>query len=136
MPPEIIAARLQGAEEGASTPATSRSEWRSRGQHAIVLWDRAHQLLADVRAVERLPGSRRQVESLAATHGRWLPPAPLRAADLSSLVGTHATSRTAYLWLAFVSGSSLAELFHVLFARRGHWDRRPGDPRWAVDEVG
>jgi hypothetical protein len=35
--------------------------------------------------------------------------------------------------LAARAGLDLPGLNHLLFARSGHWDRRPGDPTWAHD---
>jgi hypothetical protein len=57
---------------------------------------------------------------------RW--PHPDR---LPALVGPKLRVRGAYLWLAARSGLDLPSLNALLFARAGHWDRRPDDPAWA-----
>jgi hypothetical protein len=134
--PERIAVRRRASATGARAPVEARQAWRARGEHAIVLWATAHELIRDVRALERPSGGRRRVGPLAARYARWRPPAALGVDALPELVGDRPSSRTAYLWLAFTSGFSLAGLFRVLFARSGHWDRRPGDPLWASHEVG
>lgn len=106
---------------------------------AVLCWAELHDLIRDQLEYRRAVERGRPVTTatfatwLAADHGtsdharRW--PAPDR---LPALVGPKLRVRAAYLWLAARAGLDLPSLNALLFARTGHWDRRPDDPQWAV----
>jgi hypothetical protein len=143
--PERVTVRHAAAVAGLAQPDQARAP---RHDHsgarqatptlAVLCWAELHELIRDQlefrAAIGR--GSPATTSSFAAwilDHGasgsarRW--PDPRR---LASVVGSKLRVRGAYLWLAARSGLELPSLNALLFARTGHWDRRPDDPDWAV----
>ena len=121
------ARRVQAAAAAGSEPRT-RAQWFTGDASAVMLWADLHLLLADqsrwrlatlstgdatdfVRALE---GEARE---------RWP-----GAALLVEVAGPQVRVRQAYRWLAAQASLPLADLNYLLFARRGPWDARPGDP--------
>jgi hypothetical protein len=129
--PMSCAARGEVAGRFALLPAQPRRVWAEADEAtSVCLWITMHELLADI-ASSRSSGAARDpatfVDSLPPTaRGRWP-----EGSRLAALVGPKLRSRSAYLWLAALCGASLPALGWSLFARAGHWDRRPGDPAWA-----
>lgn len=134
---ERVTERLEQAGLGAELAEQSGDDWRARGRPAcaVWLWSNLHPLLADLLHFRRV---RREPPSIPAL-ARWI--ADERSLDerwpgierLPALIPGKLEIRCAYLWLAARAGLELPQLNHLLFARSGHWDRRPGDPAWAHD---
>jgi hypothetical protein len=136
--PIRVGERLEHARRGVEQPEHAGDDWRARGDSAcaLLLWARLHPLLADLIEFRRASREPASVAALA----RWLASAP-ELTDrwpgverLPALVGDKLGVRCAYLWLAAQAGLELPRLNALLFARSGHWDRRPDDPRWAHDD--
>jgi hypothetical protein len=135
--PDRVLERLAQAGLGAEQAECSGDDWRARGgpASAVLLWSHLHPLLADLLRFRRV---RREPPSIAAL-ARWI--ADDRSLDerwpaverLPDLIPGKLEIRCAYLWLTARAGLELPQLNHLLFARSGHWDRRPGDPAWAHD---
>ncbi|HFE44502.1 MAG TPA: hypothetical protein ENJ18_03265 [Nannocystis exedens] len=127
--PQVCLQRRQAALEGAQSPARSRADWCSRAP-ALPLWSSLHLLIGD------LVGWRRQLPRGAETSPAalldHLARAPLSARwqsdRLGDLVGSRVRVRLAYLWLAARCGLPPTVLSGVLFARKGLWAHREGDP--------
>ena len=133
--PERCAERRAHAQAGAGGSERARGWWLAGEAAALPLWADLHLLLADqLRWRRTRPSSARGelelgdaaefVASLAGeAAGRW-PDAGL----LVAVAGPQVRPRQAYRWLAAQAGLPLASLNYALFARRGPWDARPGDP--------
>ncbi len=132
--PQRCEQRRRCAERAGGQEARTRAHWRARGDDflAVVLWIELHLLLADHVAWRKSlvqQGSDASTQAFltfvgARDPGRW----PTSAATLQQTTGPRIRARTAYLWLAKRAEMSLPDLNLLLFARRGHWDHRPGDP--------
>lgn len=141
--PERLEQRLRVAELGrAGSLGPTRADARDGPEEqasAVILWSELHLLLADLQ--------RHRVQALAAdtdggdtrafvlwarsqeqVRARWQD-----GEHLDAILGPRLRVRGAYLWLAARAGLDLPTLNGCLFARRGHWDRRAGDPPWAHD---
>jgi hypothetical protein len=133
--PTRVAERLEQASLGAEQAQRSSEDWLARGgpAGAVLLWTSLHPLLADLLRFRRLRPERPTVAGLA----RWIAEDPQlverwpAVERLPGLIPGKLEVRCAYLWLAARAGLELPRLNHLLFARSGHWDRRPGDPTWA-----
>lgn len=132
--PSQVEARREAAVCGVIEPTRPRGAWTDSTARAVICWTELHELIADVLAFRRThPRSSTEqfADALAAPPSaaherRWPEPARLPAT-----VGPVLRIRSAYLWLAARSGSSLPELNALLFGRSGHWDQRSDDPHWA-----
>jgi len=60
--------------------------------------------------------------------GHWAIAGIPEAVMLAEVAGPQVRVRQAYRWLAAQASLPLADLNYLLFARRGPWDARPGDP--------
>jgi hypothetical protein len=133
--PARVLERLEQARLGADQPERSGEHWRASGEPAcaVLLWSSLHPLLDDLLRFRRT----RDEPPTAAALARWIADAGPVAERwpgferLPELIPGRIEIRCAYLWLAARTGLELAELNRLLFARSGHWDRRPGDPAWA-----
>lgn len=105
---------------------------------AVLCWAELHELIRD--QLEFRSATKRGDSTTTTTFAAWIGdhdtrgrarrwPQPHR---LPALVGPALRVRAAYLWLAARTGLDLPSLNALLFARAGHWDRRPGDPMWAA----
>ena len=100
----------------------------------MLLWASLHPLLADLLRFRRVAD-----EAGVAGLARWIADDPALVERwpgverLTELVHGKLEVRCAYLWLSARAGLELPRLNHLLFARSGHWDRRPSDPAWAHD---
>lgn len=133
--PARVHERLEQARLAVELPERSGDHWRASGEPAcaVLLWSSLHPLLADLLRFRRTRSEPPSVAALA----RWIADAgPLAERwpgfeRLPELIPGKLEIRCAYLWLAARAGLELSELNRLLFARSGHWDRRPGDPDWA-----
>lgn len=120
--PTRVAERLAEATHASELEphAPTGEAWRARGDSAcaVLLWSHLHRAIAEVLLARRGAGG---PSTLAWPGLDALPELRERKLEV----------RVAYLWLAACAGLSLPTLGRVLFARSGHWDRRPGDPAWA-----
>jgi hypothetical protein len=124
-------ARGHAARAALGVPACTRDAWRRRGAQAPVLWHDLHALLGDQLAWRQRVGTGGHAGFLAALAGAGAARWPTDPAVLERAGGAVVRPRQAYLWLAFRAGLLLSELHLELFARQGHWDRRPSDPEWS-----
>jgi hypothetical protein len=135
--PARVHERLEQARLGAEQPERSGEQWRASGDPAcaVLLWSSLHPLLDDLLRFRRT----RSEPPTGAALARWLAEAGPIAERwpgferLPELIPGRIEIRCAYLWLSVRAGLELSELNYLLFARSGHWDRRPGDPIWAHD---
>ncbi len=133
--PERCAGRRACAEAGVLAPPRAREAWlQDEDAAAVPLWADLHRLLADQLRWRRARGPRGEDEDVASfvaslagldeeAAGRWP-----SAQQLTLVAGPRVRPRQAYRWLAAQAGLPLASLNYALFARRGPWDARPGDP--------
>lgn len=136
--PQRVHARASAAVIGLAQPDHPRASWTDEPALAVVCWATLHLLIGDQLRF-RVVDPQHASDSLA--FARWLAtahdlshrwPNPER---LPALVGPRLRVRSAYLWLAARAGLDLPSLNALLLARAGHWDRRPGDPSWAMRDV-
>jgi len=135
--PVEVAARLERAQRGLALAEQPAREWLAQDESAaaLLLWSSLHAALADLLRFRRSSLARPSVTGLAdwiaadpSLAERW-PAAKL----LPERLGDKLELRCAYLWSCARTGLALAQLNQLLFARAGHWDRRPSDPEWAHD---
>lgn len=131
--PARIRERLAASREMERSGAMSRDAWRGQGKGALVFFAKLHRALADQRAFRsaQARGAPRDYAAMwswlsAEAKARWIAPV-----QMDAIAGGRVSTRQAYLWIAWQSGLSMAELGHVLFERQGHWDERTQDPQWA-----
>ncbi|PRQ02614.1 hypothetical protein [Enhygromyxa salina] len=145
--PERVTVRRAAAVAGLALPDQARAPDWTRGEPrpatptlAVVCWAELHELILDQLAFRR--ALERGALLTTATFADWIRdherseqarrwPQPHR---LPEVVGPKLRVRGAYLWLAARAGLDLPSLNALLFARTGHWDRRPDDPSWATDD--
>jgi hypothetical protein len=131
--PVRVEQRAAAAEAGLALPDRPRASWTDEPALAAVCWASLHALIEDqLRFRRATPHGARDNEAFS----RWI--ATRNASDrwpdaarLPALVGPKLRVRSAYLWLAARAGLDLPSLNALLFARAGHWDRRPDDPSWS-----
>jgi hypothetical protein len=125
--------------DGARGPEQTQSGARQATPRlAVLCWAELHELIGDQLEFRGAIG--KDEPASTSTFAAWISDhdasGPTRrwpqAHRLPALVGPKLRVRTAYLWLAARSGLDLPSLNALLFARAGHWDRRPDDPDWAV----
>jgi hypothetical protein len=131
--PERVDARAAAAVAGLAQPDRSRASFTDEPALAVIAWTSLHLLIGDqlrFRATD--PTRARDSEAFS----RWVTQQQIDArwpnpARIPELLGPKLRVRSAYLWLAARAGLALPDLNALLFARAGHWDRRPHDPPWA-----
>ena len=126
--PALCELRCVQAETAACSEARPRAQWLVGEAAAVALWADLHLLLADqshwrLRTLGAGDVTDFVVTLDAEARGRWP-----EAAMLAEVAGPQVRVRQAYRWLAAQASLPLADLNYLLFARRGPWDARPGDP--------
>jgi hypothetical protein len=143
--PQRVTVRHAAAVAGLAQPDHARGREQSQSgarqatpRLAVLCWAELHELIRDQLEFRGALGAGEPATSSSfaawiSNHGasgraqRWP-----QAHRVPALVGPKLRVRSAYLWLAARSGLDLPSLNALLFARAGHWDRRPDDPDWAV----
>jgi len=126
--PTLCEARRVQAVAAAGSEARTRAQWLAGDAAAVAAWVDLHLLLADQSRWRLRTLGVGDVTDFVATldgeaRGRW-PEAEM----LAEVAGPQVRVRQAYRWLAAQASLPLADLNYLLFARRGPWDARPGDP--------
>jgi len=126
--PRLCEQRRVQAEQAAGVEARTRAQWLAGDAAAVPLWADLHLLLADQSRWRLRTLGAADVTDFVATldeqaQSRW-PGAEM----LAEVAGPQVRVRQAYRWLAAQASLPLADLNYLLFARRGPWDARPGDP--------
>ena len=126
--PTLCELRRVQAETAAGSEARPRAQWLAGEAAAVAVWADLHLLLADQSRWRLRTLGAGDVADFVATldaeaRGRWP-----EAAMLAEVAGPQVHVRQAYRWLAAQASLPLADLNYLLFARRGPWDARPGDP--------
>ncbi|KIG12036.1 hypothetical protein DB30_02091 [Enhygromyxa salina] len=145
--PERVLVRHAAAAAGLALPNQARApEWANGEPHqatptlAVLCWAELHELIRDQLEFRAALG--RGTTLTTTTFAAWIRDHDddraqrwPQADRLPGLVGPKLRVRGAYLWLAARAGLDLPSLNALLFARAGHWDRRPDDPAWATGAV-
>jgi len=127
--PALCEGRRVQAETAAGSEARTRAQWLAgEAAAAVALWSDLHLLLGDQSRWRLRTLGVGDVANFVATldaeaRGRWP-----EAVMLAEVAGPQVRVRQAYRWLAAQASLPLADLNYLLFARRGPWDARPGDP--------